>query len=91
MATFKINFILGNSLECSIILVGAKLPKATMKRYYGDTDLEIYRCNNNDYGIVRLIKEKSSWGSYFWSISDDYSKAVKMIPRYTKLDIIELH
>lgn len=91
MATFKINFILGNSLEGLIILIGEKIPKTTMRKLYGDAEIEIYRCNKNDYGIVRLIKEKSSYGSYFWSISDDYSKAVKRIPRYTKLNVIELH
>ena len=89
MATFKVNFILGNSFECTITLVGAKIPKATIKQWYGDIDKEIYRCHKNDYGIVWLIKEKSSWGSYYWDISDDPSKAVKRIPRYTKLIVIE--
>ena len=89
MATFKVNFILGNSFEGSITLVGAKLPKATLKKWYGDTEKEIYRCHKNDYGIVWLIKEKSSWGSYYWSISDDSTNAVKRIPRYTKLNVIE--
>lgn len=90
MATFKVNFVLGNSLEGSIILVGAKVPKATMKRWYGDTEKEIYRCHKNDYGIVWLIKEKSSWGSYYWSISDDPSKTSKRLPRYTRLNVIKL-
>lgn len=89
MATFKVNFILGNSLESSVTLVCAKVPKATMKKWYGDTEKEIYRCHKNDYGIVWLIKEKSSWGSYYWSISDDVSKAVKRLPIYTKLTVIE--
>lgn len=89
MATFKVNFVLGNSFEGSITLVGAKVPKSTMRKWYGDTEKEIYRCHKNDYGIVWLIKDKSSWGSYYWSISDDSSKAVKRIPRYTKLNVIE--
>ena len=89
MATFKVNFILGNSFEGTITLVGAKLPKATMKKWYGDTEKEIYRCHKNDYGIVWLIKETSFWRSYYWVISDDPSKAVKRIPRYTKLNVIE--
>ena len=89
MATFKVNFVFGNSLEGSITLVGAKLPRATMKKWYGDTEMEIYRCHKNDYGIVWLIKDTSSWRSYYWSISDDPSKAVKRIPRYTKLNVIE--
>ena len=88
MATFKVNFILGNSFEGTITLVGAKIPKATMRKWYGDTEKEIYRCHKNDYGIVWLIKEKSSWGSYYWSISDDSSKAVKTIPLYTILDVM---
>ena len=89
MATFNVNFIFGNSFEGSITLVGAKIPKATMRQWYGDTEKEIYRCHKNDYGIIWLIKEKSSWGSYYWDISDDSSKAVKRIPRYTKLNVIE--
>lgn len=90
MATFKVNFVFGNSLEGSITLVGAKLPRATMKKWYGDTEKEIYRCHKNDYGIVWLIKETSSWRSYYWAISDDPSKAVKTIPLYTRLDVIKL-
>ena len=89
MATFKVNFILGNSFEGTIPLVGTRIPKATMRKLYGDTEKEIYRCHKNAYGIVWLIKEKSSWGSYYWSISDDSTNAVKRIPRYTKLNVIE--
>ena len=89
MATFKVNFILGNSFEGSITLVGTKIPQATMRKLYGDTEKEIYRCYKNDYGIVWLIKEKSLFGSYYWDISDDSSKAIKRIPRYTKLNVIE--
>ena len=89
MATFNGNFILGNSTEGSITLVGAKVPKATMKRWYGDTTKEIYRCHKNDYGIVWLIKDKSPFGTDYWDISDDSSKAIKRIPRYTNLNVIE--
>ena len=90
MATFKVNFVLGNSFEGSITLVGAKIPKATIRKWYGDTDKEIYRCHKNEYGIVYLIKEYSTrFDTYYWSISDDSSKAVKRIPRYTKLNVIE--
>ena len=89
MAIFNVNFILGNSTEGSITLIGAKIPKATMKTWYGDTTKEIYRCHKNDYGIVWLIKDKSPLGTYYWDISDDSSKAVKRIPRYTKLNVIE--
>jgi len=90
MATFKVNFVLGNSFEGSITLVGAKIPKATIRKWYGDTDKEIYRCHKNEYGIVYLIKEYSTrFDTYYWSISDDPSKAVKRIPRYTKLNVIE--
>lgn len=91
MATFKVNFVLGNSLESSIILVGAKVPKATMKKWYGSADdKEIYRCHKNTYGIVYLIREYNSrFDTYYWSISDDPSKAVKRIPRYTRLNVIE--
>lgn len=89
MATFKVNFIFGNSLEGSITLVGVKIPKATMRQLYGDTEKEIYRCHKNDYGIVWLIKGKSPFGTDYWDISDDSSKAVKRIPRYTKLNVIE--
>ena len=89
MATFNVNFILGNSTEGSITLIGAKLPKATMKSWYGDTTKEIYRCHKNDYGIVWLIKDKSPFGTDYWDISDDSSKAIKRIPRYTKLNVIE--
>ena len=52
MATFKVNFIFGNSLEGSITLVGSKIPKATIRKWYGDTEKEIYRCHKNDYGII---------------------------------------
>ena len=55
------------------------------------TEKEIYRCHKNDYGIVWLIKEKSPFGTYYWDISDDSFKAVKRIPRYTKLNVIEQH
>ena len=89
MATFNVNFIFGNSTEGSITLVGSKLPKATMKRFYGDTTKEIYRCHKNDYGIVWLIKDKSPFGTDYWDISDDSSKVAKRIPRYTKLNVIE--
>ena len=90
MATFKVNFVLGNSFEGSITLVGAKIPKATIRKWYGDTDKEIYRCHKNEYGIVYLIKEYSTrFDTYYWSISDDSSKATKRIPRYTKLNVIE--
>lgn len=89
MAIFKVNFILGNSLEGSITLIGSKIPKATMRQWYGDTEKEIYRCHKNDYGIVLLIKGKSPFGTDYWDISDDSSKAVKRIPRYTKLNVIE--
>ena len=91
MAVFKVNFILGNSFEGSITLIGAKIPKATMRQWYGDTEKEIYRCHKNDYGIVLLIKGKSPFGTYYWDISDNSSKAVKRIPRYTKLNVIEQH
>ena len=43
MATFNVNFIFGNSFEGSITLIGAKIPKATMRQWYGDIDKEIYR------------------------------------------------
>ena len=91
MATFKVNFVLGNSFEGSITLVGAKVPKATMKKWYGSVDdKEIYRCHKNEYGIVYLIKEYSSrFDTYYWSISDDPSKTVKRLPRYTRLNVIE--
>ena len=89
MAIFNVNFILGNSTEGSITLIGAKLPKATMRQFYGDTTKEIYRCHKNDYGIVWLIKDKSPFGTDYWDISDDSSKAIKRIPRYTKLNVIE--
>ena len=89
MAIFNVNFIFGNSNEGSITLIGAKIPKATMRQLYGDTTKEIYRCHKNDYGIVWLIKDKSPFGTYYWDISDDSSKAVKRIPRYTKLNVIE--
>lgn len=62
MAVFKVNFILGNSFEGSITLVGTKIPKATLRQWYGDIEKEIYRCHKNDYGIVLLIKEKSPLG-----------------------------
>ena len=56
MATFKVNFVLGNSFEGSITLVGAKVPKATMRKWYGSSDdKEIYRCHKNEYGIVYLL------------------------------------
>ena len=91
MATFKVNFVLGNSFEGSVILVGAKVPKATMKKWYGSVDdKEIYICHKNEYGIVYLIKEYSTrFDTYYWSISDVSSKATKRIPRYTKLNVIE--
>ena len=89
MAIFNVNFILGNSTEGSITLIGAKIPKATMKSWYGDTTKEIYRCHKNEYGIVWLIKDKSLFGTDYWDISDDSSKAIKRIPRYTKLNVIE--
>ena len=60
-----------------------------MRQLYGDTEKEIYRCHKNDYGIVWLIKGKSPFGTDYWDISDDSSKAVKRIPRYTKLNVIE--
>lgn len=87
MATFKIDFILGNSFEGKAIIVGGKLPKSVMKKWYGsDTNIEVYRCHKNDYGIVYLIKEYSPrFDSYYWSITDDPSKASKRIPRYTRL------
>ena len=91
MAVFKVNFILGNSFEGSITLIGSKSPKATMRQWYGDTEKEIYRCHKNDYGIVRLIKGKSPFGTDYWDISDDPSKAIQRIPRYTKLNVIEQH
>ena len=62
MATFKVNFILGNSFEGSITLVGTKIPQATMRKLYGETEKEIYRCYKNEYGIVCSIKEKSLVG-----------------------------
>ena len=91
MATLKVNFVLGNSFEGSITLVGAKVPKATMKKWYGSVDdKEIYRCHKNEYGIVYLIKEYSTrFDTHYWSISDDPSKAVKRLPRYTRLNVIE--
>ena len=91
MAVFKVNFILGKSFEGSITLIGSKIPKATMRQWYADTEKEIYRCHKNDYGIVWLIKGKSPFGTDYWDISDDPSKAVKRIPRYTKLNVIEQH
>ena len=33
MAIFKVNFILGNSFEGSITLIGSKVPKATMRQW----------------------------------------------------------
>ena len=89
MAVFKVNFIFGNSFEGSITLVGTKIPKATLRQSYGDIEKEIYRCHKNDYGIVWLIKDKSPFGTDYWDISDDSSKAIKRIPRYTKLNVIE--
>ena len=50
MATFKVNFILGNSFEGSITLVGTKIPQATMRKLYGDTEKEIYRCHKELFG-----------------------------------------
>ena len=86
MATFKIDFRLSNSLEGSLVVSGAKIPKATLKKWYGSAeDKEIYRLHNNIYGIVWLIKEKTSWGEWSWSLSDDPSKATHRIPRYTRL------
>ena len=87
MATFKIDFILGNSFEGFLIVSSAKVPKATLKKWYGsDSNIEVYRCHKNDYGVVYLLKEYSPrFDSYYWSISDDPSKAVKRLPRYTRL------
>ena len=87
MATFKIDFILGNSFEGSLIVSSAKVPKSTLKKWYGsDSNIEVYRCHKNDYGVVYLLKEYSPrFDSYYWSISDDPSKAVKRLPRYTRL------
>ncbi len=60
-----------------------------MRHWYGGTEKEIYRCHKNDYGIVWLMKQKSPFGTDYWDISDDSTKAVKRIPRYTKLNVFE--
>jgi hypothetical protein len=66
MATFRVEFILGNSLEGVATIVAAKVPKSTMKKWYGSAeDREIYRCHKNEYGIVYLCRETSSWGGQY--------------------------